>query len=84
MVRRLTINQDQVDIESVKTAACAYGPISCVCTGINEVLVDAPETLCAEEAEGEGWLITVEVRDKSELENMMTESQYAKYLEECD
>ncbi|NBG88038.1 glycine cleavage system protein GcvH [Isachenkonia alkalipeptolytica] len=67
-------------VESVKAASDLYMPISGKIVEINEELEDAPE-LVNEDAMG-NWMIKVEVSNKEELEDLLSEDQYKDFLEE--
>ncbi|MFO7981328.1 MAG: glycine cleavage system protein GcvH [Candidatus Aminicenantes bacterium] len=67
-------------VESVKAVSDIYSPISGEVTEINEGLNDDPEIL-NQDPHGKGWIIKLKVKDESELEDLMTASEYEKYLE---
>ena len=65
-------------IESVKTAADVYAPISGEIIGHNENVKTDP-ALVNNEAEKDGWVLKVHVSDESDLKELMTEKEYTKY-----
>jgi len=67
-------------VESVKAAEDIYAPVSGKVTAVNEELNDHPE-LINEDAEGKGWICEVELSDPSELDDLMTEEEYKKFIE---
>lgn len=67
-------------VESVKAASDIYMPISGKVVEINEELEDAPE-LVNEDAMA-NWMIKVEITDKAELEDLLSEDQYKDFIEE--
>lgn len=67
-------------VESVKAASDLYMPISGKVVEINEELEDAPE-LVNEDAMA-NWMLKVEVTNKEELEDLLTEDQYKDFIEE--
>ncbi len=67
-------------VESVKAAEDIYAPVSGKVTAVNEELNDHPE-LINEDAEGKGWICEVELSDLSELDDLMTEEEYKKFIE---
>jgi glycine cleavage system H protein len=67
-------------VESVKAVSDIYSPISGEVTEINQGLNDEPEIL-NQDPHGKGWIIKLKVKDESELEDLMTASEYEKYLE---
>jgi glycine cleavage system H protein len=67
-------------VESVKAVSDIYSPVSGEVTEVNEGLNDDPEIL-NKDPHKDGWIIKIKVKDKSELEDLMTASEYEKYLE---
>lgn len=61
-------------IESVKAASDIYIPISGKVTEANEAIVDDP-SLVNSDAYG-NWMICIDMKDKSELDNLMDPKQY--------
>ena len=73
-------------VESAKSVSDIYAPVSGTVTSINEVLLDAPETL-NEDAFGKAWMIEIQLDDPSQLDNLLDAVQYNalfKYLFEED
>ncbi|MFL2745751.1 MAG: glycine cleavage system protein GcvH [Dehalococcoidia bacterium] len=68
------------EIESVKAVSELYSPVSGNISQINESVVQNPEILSDSPYE-EGWLIQVELKDKSELQNLMNLKDYESFLE---
>lgn len=69
------------NIESVKAASEIYMPISGEIVEVNEELVDSPEKLNEDCYEG-GWLIKINATSAdSEMEDLMTYSEYKEELE---
>ena len=68
------------EIESVKAVSELYSHVSGNISQINESVVQNPEILSDSPYE-EGWLIQVELKDKSELENLMNLKDYESFLE---
>ncbi len=67
-------------VESVKAVSDIYAPISGEVVEVNEGLNDAPETL-NEDPHGEGWIIRMKAADETDLEKLMSASEYEKFLE---
>ena len=67
-------------IESVKAVSDVFMPISGIVVEVNEELMDQPE-LINEDPYGSGWLIKVEVKDKSDLDELMDSSEYKEFIE---
>lgn len=61
-------------IESVKAASDVYIPVSGKVTETNEAIVDDPSLVNADAYEN--WMICVDMKDKSELNNLMDSKQY--------
>lgn len=68
-------------IESVKAASEIVTPISGEISAINEKLEEKPG-LVNTDCYGEGWLFEIKIEDPKELEKLMSEDQYNKYLQE--
>lgn len=77
---QLEFHQSLGVIESVKAVSDIYSPVSGEVIEVNEGLNDSPE-LVNEDPHNEGWIIRIKVKDKAELEKLMSASEYEKYLE---
>lgn len=67
-------------VESVKAVSDVYSPLTGQVAEINETLVDLPEKL-NESPHGDGWLIKIQIEDKTEIENLMTAEAYQAYID---
>ena len=67
-------------IESVKAAFDLYAPVSGEVIEINEELEDAPE-LVNETPYGDGWMVRIRISNVSELEGLMSASEYQEMVE---
>ncbi len=67
-------------VDSVKAASDVYTPVSGAITEVNGALEDEPE-LVNNDAEGDGWLFKLTLSDPSELEGLMDEDAYKKFVE---
>lgn len=67
------------EVESVKASSDIYSPISGTVSQVNEALADEPG-LINESPEEKGWLCRLINFDSSELDDMMNEDAYLKYL----
>lgn len=67
-------------IESVKSAADMYMPISGKIVEVNAEVSDNPDML-SKDAYGAGWLIRVEATDPAELDALMDAAAYQQFLE---
>ena len=63
-------------IEAVKTVSDMFMPISGEVLEFNSKLEDTPE-LINSDPYGEGWIIKITIKDASELNNMLSSTEYA-------
>lgn len=68
-------------VESVKAVNDLYAPVTGRVVEVNQPLLSAPE-LINEDPYNDGWLIKVEVKDASELDDLMSADEYKGYVEE--
>ena len=68
-------------VESVKAVSDLYAPVSGRVVEVNQPLLSAPELL-NEDPYHDGWMIKVEVKDESDLEDLMDADEYKDYVEE--
>jgi glycine cleavage system H protein len=68
-------------VESVKAASEVYSPLSGEVVEVNKTLNDAPGTV-NEAPTGEGWFYKIKVKDMKELDTLMDEAAYEKYVGE--
>ncbi len=68
-------------VESVKAAADVYMPVDGVIVEINEELLDDPALLNQDPYEN--WIVKIEIKDKAQLDELMTAEDYEKFLEEA-
>ena len=67
-------------VESVKTAADVYQMIDGEVLGVNEAVQD-DASIVNDNAESEGWLISVKVLNISQLDGLMTAEEYEDFSE---
>ena len=67
------------EVESEKTASDIYSPISGTVSAVNEALADDP-ALINESPEDKGWICKLVNIDSSELDDMMDEEAYQRYI----
>jgi glycine cleavage system H protein len=67
-------------IESVKAVSDVYSPVSGEVAEVNKDLEGSPE-LVNQDPHGKGWIIRLKIKNKSEIEELMSASEYEKYLE---
>lgn len=63
-------------VEAVKTVSELFMPVSGTVTEFNEGLEDAPETV-NNDPYGDGWLIKIAIEDASELDGLLSATEYA-------
>lgn len=68
-------------LESVKAVSEVYSPVSAEITEVNEKLADSPETI-NDDPYGEGWIVKLKLSDAGQLDDLMSASDYATYVEE--
>ncbi len=68
------------EIESVKAVSDLYSPVGGRVVEVNESLNDSPE-LVNDSPYEEGWMIKVEVSDSSEIQRLMSASEYGTLVE---
>ena len=67
-------------IESVSASSDVYSPVSGTVTAVNHALDDDPGIINSS-AEGKGWLYKLDNIDPTEVDELMSEEEYAEYLE---
>lgn len=70
-------------VESVKAASEVFAPVDCVVIEANGALTDAPETVNGDPT-GKGWFMKVQITDPSQLDGLMDEDAYKKFVEGLD
>ena len=74
-------NNQAAVVESTKAASDVYSPISGEVTEGNKLIVDDPSSVNSD-PEGASWFFKIKIKDSSELNNLMTKSDYDKFVEE--
>ena len=67
-------------VESVKAVSDVYSPIAGEVVEVNSGLNDSPELL-NEDPHGKGWIMKIKVKDESELQKLLSVTDYEKFLE---
>ena len=62
-------------VESVKTAADLFSPVTGKVTETNVTLKDSPQFI-NEDPYGKGWILRMDFRDKGELKRLLTSEAY--------
>ena len=68
-------------VESVKAASEVYSPVSGIIVKTNEDLNSSPE-IVNEDPIGRGWFFQIDISNKEEISNLMTEEEYLKHIGE--
>ena len=68
-------------VESTKAASDVYSPISGEITEGNKLIVDDPGNINSD-PEGTSWFFKIKIKDKSELETLMSKTEYDKFVAE--
>ena len=68
-------------VESVKTAADLFSPVTGKVTETNVTLKDSPQFI-NEDPYGKGWILKMDLRDKGEFKGLLTSEAYQGTLPE--
>lgn len=66
-------------VESVKAASDLYAPLSGKVVEVNDAVTQEP-ALVNRDCYGEGWLVKIQLRDSSEVENLKTAAEYKEFV----
>lgn len=77
---QLEFHQTLGVVESVKAVSDIYSPVSGEVVEVNQALNDNPE-LINEDPHGQGWIVKIKIKDESELQKLMSATEYEKYIE---
>jgi len=72
-------DDEVVVIESVKAASDILAPIDGEIVEVNEMLVNEPAKV-NEDAQGDAWFFKMKPADPSQMDEMMDESAYKKFI----
>lgn len=73
--RKVAQGDEMAVVESVKTAAEVYAPVSGEVAEVNGALEGAPETVNRDPA-GAGWFVRIRMADPAELGRLLDEAGY--------
>ena len=68
-------------VESTKAASDVYTPITGEIAEINQSVIEDPEKI-NKDPEGLGWFFKIKIKNKSELEALMSKADYDKFAKE--
>ena len=77
--RSLSKGGDAAVVESVKAASDVYAPVSGEVVEGNSAIADDP-ALINRDPEGDGWFFKLKLSDPSELDGLMSESDYREWV----
>ncbi|MCK4901876.1 MAG: glycine cleavage system protein GcvH [Thermoplasmatales archaeon] len=66
-------------VESVKSVSELYAPISGKIANVNRLLEESPETINGSPYD-EGWLVEIEISDKTEIDSLLDADSYKKLI----
>jgi len=70
------------EVESVKSVSQIFSPISGEIIEFNTVFEDESKSnLINEDPYGKGWILKIKLSNMKELDTLMTEEEYNKYIE---
>jgi glycine cleavage system H protein len=78
--RRLSRGQEAAVVESVKAASDVYAPVSGEVIEGNQAVADDP-ALVNSDPEGQGWFFKLKLDNPGELDGLMDESAYRKWVQ---
>jgi len=79
--RRVEQGKEAAVVESVKAASEVYAPVSGEVAEVNEALTADPATVNADPM-GKGWFLKLRLDDPTELDGLMDEEEYKRFVEE--
>jgi glycine cleavage system H protein len=79
-----TVSKDSSygEVESVKAVSDLISPLSGEVLEVNQVVVDAPETV-NDDPYGQGWLIRIRLSNQDEVGQLLDVAGYKKVLDEA-
>lgn len=77
--KKVTKGGECAVVESVKAASEVYAPVTGEVIAVNEALSGNPGQVNASPM-GDGWFVKIRLVDKSELDGLMNETAYKKFV----
>ena len=68
-------------VESTKAASDVYTPISGEVVDTNQTIIEDPSKINAD-PEGEAWFFKLKIKDKSQMDSLMSKDDYDKFAKE--
>ncbi len=78
--RKVEKGKDMAVVESVKAASEVYAPVSGEIVEANAALADDPAKVNAD-PQGAGWFVKIRLADPKQLDGLMDEAGYKKFVE---
>jgi glycine cleavage system H protein len=78
--KELDAHQSLGVVESVKSVSDVYAPVPGVVSAVNETLAQTADLL-NKDPHGQGWIIRIRVKDKKDLDTLLSAGDYEKFLE---
>jgi glycine cleavage system H protein len=78
---RIEQGKEAAVVESVKAASEVYAPVSGEVAEVNETLAADPAKVNADPL-GEGWFLKLRLDDPKQLDGLMDEAAYQRFVEE--
>jgi glycine cleavage system H protein len=79
--RRIEKGKEAAIVESVKAASEVYAPVSGEVTEVNDAIAADPAKVNADPL-GEGWFIKLRLADLEELDGLLDEAAYQRFVDE--
>tara|TARA_Y100000992_G_C21252391_1_gene486578 strand:+ start:994 stop:1374 length:381 start_codon:yes stop_codon:yes gene_type:complete len=79
--KQVESNGQTAVVESTKAASDVYSPLSGEVIESNQSIADDPSKVNAD-PEGDGWFFKIKIKDKKQLDALMTSDDYEKFKEE--
>ncbi len=76
--KQVESNGQTAIVESTKAASDVYSPLSGEIIESNQSIADDPSKVNAD-PEGEGWFFKIKIKDKNQLDALMTSDDYEKF-----
>jgi glycine cleavage system H protein len=79
--KNVEANGQTAVVESTKAASDVYSPLSGEIIESNQSIVDDPSKVNTN-PETEGWFFKIKIKDKSEIDKLMSKNDYEKFIQE--
>ena len=79
--KEVTLNGNLGVVESVKSVSDIFSPISGTVVEVNKDLEKTPQ-LINEDPYSKGWIAKIKIKEKAELDSLMSKEEYEKLISE--